>query len=191
MYEEEAIRLIEKVLPRKRYEHTLRVVKEAQILAERYHVDVDKARLASVLHDYAKYRPIEEMRKTVQQVPELPEDLLDCSGEILHAFVGAYYVKKEVGIQDEDILSAIRFHTTGRGNMTDLEKVVFLADFIEPMRSFPQLDKVREKALTSLDLACLAALKINVTYLVGKNAFIYKDTFEAYNYFVKITSGRV
>lgn len=191
MNEEKAIAIVKDTLPLKRFEHTMRVVDVAEKLAKQYDVDVAKARLAAILHDYAKYRPIEEMQETVKMVDELPKDLLEAGGEILHAFVGAYYVKSELRIDDEDILLAIRYHTTGRDNMTKLEKVVFLADYIEPMRSFPGVETVREKAAKNLDQACLQALKNMITFLVGKNAFVYKDTFDAYNYFVKITSRRV
>src|SRR5690554_6514496 len=104
MSENDALKMIEKVLPLKRYEHTLRVVEEAEDLAKLYQVNVSKARLAAILHDYAKYRPIEEMKETVKKVSELPGELLDSSGEILHAFVGAYYVKTEQGVLDEEIL---------------------------------------------------------------------------------------
>lgn len=191
MNEKEAIAIVEKTLPIKRFEHTLRVVDESEKLAKHYGVDVSKARMAAVLHDYAKYRSMDEMRETVKEVPDLPEDLLHCSGEILHAFVGAVYVKEELGISDKDILSAIQYHTTGRAKMSKLEKIIFLADYIEPGRKFPGLKKAQELAQEDLDEACLFALKNSIQYLLSEDLSIYRYTIEAYNDFIKITKGRL
>lgn len=191
MNEKEAIAIIKDVLPVKRFEHTLRVVEEAEQLARRYDADPSKARLAAIFHDYAKYRPVEEMRETVKEIQDLPQDLLHCGEAILHAYVGAVYVKEELGILDEEILSAIRYHTTGRANMTKLEKIVFLADFIEPARKFPGVEKVREVAKEDLDMACLLSLKNNIRYLLECHLSVYRSTMEAYNDFLKITQGRL
>ena len=191
MNEKEALVLVKKILPLKRYEHTLRVVAEAEKLAKQYGADLSKARLAAILHDYAKYRPVEEMRETVKKFPELPQDLLHCSGEILHAFVGAIYVQEEQGIVDEDILGAIQYHTTGRANMSTLEKIIFLADYIEPGRKFSGLKKAQALAKEDLDAACLFALKNSIQYLLDENLSIYPYTIEAYNDFLKIRKGRL
>src|SRR5690606_33311273 len=124
--------------------------------------------------------PKEEMEHIIQQ-ENMPQDLLKYDSELWHAPVGAYLVKKEIGITDEDILDAIRHHTTGRPGMTTLEKVVFLADYIEPNRSFPGVEEVREKAKKSLDEALVLSLQNTIRFLLSKNQLIYPQTVATYN----------
>lgn len=184
MQRDEALAIVKEQLTEKRYIHTLGVMQTALELARRYNVDERKAEFAAIFHDYAKYRPIEEMRQLVIE-NGLGDDFLHYGTELLHAPCGAFLVEKEVGIQDRDVLLAIRYHTTGRPNMTPLEKVIFLADYIEPNRSFPGVDEVRKLAKTDLNYACLTALKNTIRYLLEKEVTIYPGTLAAYNYFVR------
>lgn len=181
MDEKEAYAVVRKALKTGRFEHTERVVAEAVRLADRYGGRKDHVKLAAILHDYAKYRPADEMRETVRNTPRLPDRLLDYSAELLHAFAGAEYIKNELGVEDEAVLSAVRYHTTGRAGMSIEEKIVFLADYIEPGRTFKEAEEVRELAGISLDSACLACLKHTIRFLTGKLVPVYPDTFEAYN----------
>ncbi|MBU9713378.1 bis(5'-nucleosyl)-tetraphosphatase (symmetrical) YqeK [Evansella tamaricis] len=180
MNEEQAFHAVRQSLKKRRFEHTERVVEEAAKLAQRFHVNVEKVRLAAILHDYAKYRPIEEMRRTIKE-KGLRTDLLLYGDEILHAFVGAYYVQQELKVNDEDVLTAIKYHTTGRAKMTQVEKVVFLADYIEPGRTFEAVNEVRDWAEKDLDMACFLTLRNTIDFLVKKEIPIYPDTFNAYN----------
>ncbi|BCE15522.1 hypothetical protein RSC3_02878 [Bacillus paralicheniformis] len=107
--------------------------------------------------------------------------MLDFHHELWHAPAGAALVKTEVGITDEDILSAIRFHTSGRPNMTLLEKVIYVADYIEPGRRFPGVEEVRTLAEEDLDLALIQALKNTMTFLISKNQAVYPETVATYN----------
>ena len=132
-------------------------------LAERFGADVKKAEIAAIFHDYAKFRPKEEMKQIILDGGG-PLEVLNFHHELWHAPAGATLVKTEVGITDEDILSAIRFHTSGRPNMTLLEKVIYVADYIEPGRRFPGVEEVRTFAEEDLDLALIQALK-NIDYL--------------------------
>ncbi|PYZ94221.1 phosphohydrolase [Salipaludibacillus keqinensis] len=184
MNEKKAFETVRHSLKPRRFEHTERVVEQATKLAEKYGGDFKKIRMAAILHDYAKYRPTEEMRQKVMKNSTLPMRLLDYGDELLHSFVGAVYVKEELDIKDEVILSAIRYHTTGRAGMTLEEKIVFLADYIEPGRTFPEAAEARKLAEDDLDLACLASLKNTIIHLSNKSLAIYPDTFEAYNDFV-------
>jgi len=181
MNEAQAFEVIRHALKPHRFEHTERVVKEATKLVERYGGELQKIRLAAILHDYAKYRSSLEMRETVMKDKNLPLDLLDYGDELLHSFVGANYIKQELEVDDEIILSAIRYHTTGRAGMTIEEKIVFLADYIEPGRTFPEAATTRVLAEKDLDLACLESLKNTIRYLSKKSIAIYPNTFEAYN----------
>ncbi|MET3727719.1 putative HD superfamily hydrolase involved in NAD metabolism [Fictibacillus halophilus] len=175
-----ALEIVKKQLTEHRFIHTLGVEETSLALAKKYGVDQKKAETAAIFHDYAKFRPKEEMREIVRS-KGLSQDLLFYGNEVLHAPVGAYLVEREVGITDEDILSAIYYHTTGNGAMTTLEKVIFLADYIEPNRQFPGVESVREMAENDLDQACLMAVKNTITFLMKQNQKIYPLTFEAYN----------
>jgi len=180
MNREQALSIVKEQLTESRYLHTIGVMESAISLAKRYQADVKKAELAAIFHDYAKYRPKEEMKRIIEE-QGMPKELLSFHSEMWHAPVGAYLVEKEVGIHDEEILSAITYHTSGRANMTLLEKIVFLADYIEPGRSFPGVDEVRELAERNLNVAVIAAMRNTITFLMKKNTRIYPDTFIAYN----------
>lgn len=176
----EALRIVKGQLPERRFKHTVGVMETAVALAKLYGADEKKAELAAIFHDYAKYRPREEMEKVILE-ENLHRDLLEHNIELWHAPVGAVLVEKETGISDEDILNSIRYHTTGRAGMTLLEKIIFLADYIEPGRNFPGVDEVRALARENLDLAMIKALANTISFLLEKKQLIYPDTIHTYN----------
>lgn len=180
MNREEMLTIVRKQLTKERYIHTLGVVETALWLAKQYGVDQQKAETAAIFHDYAKYRPREEMANIIRQTEEIPKDLLDYHHELWHAPVGAYLVQQEVGIADEDVLNAIRYHTTGRVGMTLLEKVIYLADYIEPGRRFPGVDQVRELAKANLERAVCQALANTIGFLERQKQPVYPLTRLAY-----------
>ncbi|WP_257346111.1 bis(5'-nucleosyl)-tetraphosphatase (symmetrical) YqeK [Pseudalkalibacillus decolorationis] len=180
MNKEEALEIVKPHLTEHRYEHTIGVMNTAIDLAERFNGDKDKAMLAAVFHDYAKFRPKDEMESIIIR-EELGKDLLKYGKELWHAPVGAYLVKSEVGITDEEILQAIRSHTSGRVGMSLLEKIIFLADYIEPSRHFPGVDEVRETSEQNLDEAVRQALMNTVIFLMKQNQLIYPETLYTYN----------
>jgi predicted HD superfamily hydrolase involved in NAD metabolism len=180
MERHEALAIVKKQLTEHRYQHTVGVMETAIELAERYGADKKKAELAAIFHDYAKFRPKEEMKQIILE-QNMPKDLLLYNTELWHAPVGAYLVEKEVGIKDDEILDAIRYHTSGRANMTLLEKVIYLADYIEPGRIFPGVEEVRELAKQDLNIALVKALQNTIQFLMKKNQAIYPDTFFTYN----------
>lgn len=180
MERDKALSIVKEQLTERRYLHTIGVMDTAIVLARKFGSNEKKAELAAIFHDYAKYRSKEEMEKIIAQ-ENMPADLLKANIELWHAPVGAFLVEKEAGINDEEILNAIRFHTTGRAGMTVLEKVIFLADYIEPGRKFPGVDKVRQLAKENLDLALIKALKNTISFLLEKNQPIYPDTVHTYN----------
>ncbi|EKN64388.1 metal dependent phosphohydrolase [Neobacillus bataviensis LMG 21833] len=183
MEREKALELVKKQLTEHRYQHTLGVMETAITLAAQYGVDEKKAEEAAIFHDYAKFRPKDEMRGIIVS-QGFPEDLLAYNSELWHAPVGAYLVEKEAGITDQEVLDAIRYHTSGRPGMTLLEKVIYLADYIEPGRHFPGVDEVREMAKVSLDQALIKAVQNTILFLMKKNQPVYPETFYTYNYLV-------
>lgn len=163
-----------------RYEHTLGVVETAATLAKRFGADQEKADIAAILHDYSKCWPQAKLREWIVE-RDLGEELLEHGAALWHAFVGAEAVRERLGIEDEDILNAIRYHTSGRPNMTVLEKVVCLADYIEPGRDFPGLQEVRELAEHDLNGALLRSFDNTIQLLLRKNRKLFPLTIEARN----------
>lgn len=184
MNREEALLIVKEQITEHRYLHTIGVMETAIKLANRYGEDEKKAETAAIFHDYAKFRPKEEMKRIIIK-ENMSSDLLLFDAELWHAPVGAYLVEQEVGITDLDILSAIKYHTSGRVNMTLLEKIIYLADYIEPGRNFPGVDEVREVAEVDLDLAIIMAIRNTISFLLKKNQMIYPETFLTYNFMVQ------
>ncbi len=179
-----AIEIVKHQLDKKRFDHTLRVLDTAQELAKRFAAPLRKVELAAVFHDYAKQRSTEELRREIIS-SDLPKDLLDYHAELWHGPVGAIFVERECGITDKEILTAICCHTTGKPHMNQIEMIVYLADYIEPGRSFPGLDEVREAAKQDLLYACWMVSRNTVSYLLNKEVTIYPDSIHAYNDFTR------
>jgi predicted HD superfamily hydrolase involved in NAD metabolism len=183
MNRETALEIVKAQLTDHRYKHTLGVMESAIELANQYGTDPKKAECAAIFHDYAKFRPKEEMKQIIQEQGMDPL-LLEYNSELWHAPVGAYLVKKEAGITDQEILDAVRFHTSGRPGMTLLEKIIYLADYIEPGRHFPGVEEVRELAKISLNDALIASMKNTIVFLLKKNQAVFPDTFNTYNHLI-------
>jgi predicted HD superfamily hydrolase involved in NAD metabolism len=167
-------------MPEKRWKHTLGVVETAIKLAGRYDGDEGKSELAALLHDYSKAWAIDRMEAIIRERNLSPE-LLVYDKELWHAHVGAWAVEAEHGIADEEVLDAIRYHTSGRENMTKLDKIVCLADYIEPGRDFPGVNKLRELAEFSLEEALIAAFGSTITVLAERGKRIFPLTVLARN----------
>ncbi|NLD26216.1 MAG: HD domain-containing protein [Acholeplasmataceae bacterium] len=133
-----------------RYRHSLGVAKKALELIERFKLNVDpeKAAIAGILHDYAKFEKPERYREVVHKY-NLDPQILDKSPKILHALLGPYIIKEEVGVEDEEILKAVQTHTTGSLDMSELAEVIFLADYTDETREGPYFDEV--KRLSQID----------------------------------------
>lgn len=167
-------------MPEKRWNHTLGVVETAVKLAERYGGDSSKAALAALLHDYAKAWPTDRQEQVIRE-QGLPAELLDYDKELWHAHVGAWAVREAHGIEDEEVLDAIRYHTSGREGMTLTDKIVCLADYIEPGRDFPGVDRIRRLAENDLEDALIAGLDSTIMLLVEKGKRIFPQTVLARN----------
>ena len=175
---------IEKIKPNlkeKRFNHSLCVAKEARRLAELYGADANKAELAGILHDVTKeFNQIQHFGLVNKY--KIPFTKLELETEKLwHAKTGAVYAKEVLGVKDEEIISAIAYHTTGRENMTLLEQVLFLADFTSADRDYEDVDIMRALVNTSKELAMSYALKYTITDLLHRDKAIHPDTFAAYN----------
>lgn len=182
---------LEKVKPHlteARFQHSVRVAETAVKLAKLYDASEEKAELAAVFHDYAKYRPLAELEHWIRK-SALPKDLLHFHHELWHGPVGSLLIEAEHGIKDKEIQDAISCHTTGRANMSLMDKIIFVADYIEPGRSFPGVEAVREKAWSNLTEACWMASRNTINHLMSKKATVYPDSFYAYNDLTKQLNG--
>jgi predicted HD superfamily hydrolase involved in NAD metabolism len=188
MEREAALKLVAEQITEHRYVHTIGVMETAIQLAQHYGEDSKKAEIAAIFHDYAKFRPKEEMKQIIKE-QKMPSQLLEHNSELWHAPVGAYLVKKEVGITDQDVLNAITYHTSGRPNMTLLEKIIYVADYIEPGRHFPGVEEVRELAQSNLEQALIKSLQNTIIFLLKKNQAVYPETIQTYNSLV-LKGGR-
>ena len=153
-------------LTKKRFEHSLGVEYVAGCLAMIYGVDIDKALTAGLLHDCAKCLSSEDKISKCKKHNLPISDVELRNPELLHAKLGSLYAKEKYGVQDDEILSAIEFHTTGKPAMSLLEKIIFVADYIEPNRKpLPQIDEIRREAFTDLDKSIVHILKNTLSYL--------------------------
>ncbi|MCX7796428.1 MAG: bis(5'-nucleosyl)-tetraphosphatase (symmetrical) YqeK [bacterium] len=179
------ISFLEKHLSKERVLHTLAVEKEAIFLAERYGVDICKASLAALLHDCAKGFSDEELVELAKSY-NIPLSIWDLSSpQILHAPVGSMFAREYFGIKDGDILSAIWKHTTGDKEMSTLDKIIFIADYIEYNRNFPGISHLREIVKKDLNSAILFAISLTVSYIMRNNFVIHPKTIEVWNHLIK------
>ena len=181
-------KLQKKVSP-KLFRHIVGVRYTAEALAMRYDVSMEQAGTAGVLHDCAKYMTGEKMYEKCQKHQIAISSSEEKNPMLLHAKLGAYLAEHKYGVQDPEVLSAIRWHTTGKENMTVLEQIVFLADYIEPHRKIiPGLDQVRRMAFQDLEKAVYLTLKNTVSYLEEQSVKTGKKNFDpttqaAYHYY--------
>ncbi|NLY44868.1 MAG: HD domain-containing protein [Tissierella sp.] len=167
-----------------RVDHTLRVVEESKKLAYVHSVDIDKATQAAFLHDCAKFKDGKNLLKMAVDFDIILSDIMRASLDLIHAPLGAKIAEHKYNIKDSDILNAIKYHTTGRKDMTKLEKIIYIADYIEPYRKFHGVKEVRQLAYVDLDKSLLLAMNQTIIFLIEKNRLISPDTIEARNQFI-------
>ena len=181
--------LIPLMLREKRAQHTFNVADLAVQLAEKYGVDARKARLAALLHDIMKQQPDDIMLHRAQQ-SDIIEKIADKPMPVLHGFAAADFARREMGIEDEEILMAIKSHTCGRAYMRDLEKMIYLADMLSRERDFPEKEPLLELLwTTNLDITMEQALKDSINWLKEKGGAIDTDSYQALDYFITLNHG--
>lgn len=166
-----------KHLPEKRVIHTANVVVCALKKAKELNLDYEKVRIAATLHDCAKYDDYRDYKDF-----ELPKDV---PPPVVHAFLGAFVAEKVLGIKDAEILDAIKYHTSGKAEMSTLSKLIFVADMIEKGRSYDGVDILREKYEKDFESCFRLCLKEEVQHLLNKKQYIYAETLNAYDYYLK------
>lgn len=172
---------IKKRLKPDRLYHSLNVADEAKKLAKHYGADEQKAFTAGLLHDILKNTPDSELLQYFERNGIMLTETERASRKTWHAMAGADFLRRELHVTDEDILSAVRWHTTGRAGMTLLDKVLFVADFISADRDYPGVERMREKAYVSLEDAMLEGLQFTINELVENAWPVHEDSIRAYN----------
>lgn len=175
---------LKKQLKPKRFKHTLGVIDCAVDMAERNGADVKKAELAALLHDCAKNYSRDELLSVAGRCRIPLDDITLKEPQLLHGPVGAVVAREEYGVTDPEILDAIAYHTTGREDMTLLDKIIYLADFIEPSRDYPGVDKLRAACKGEIDDACILAFSNTIRYIASISGLIHPRTVVARNYLI-------
>ncbi len=175
---------LRKYLDRDRFEHSEGVMYTAAALAMRYGEDLEKAQIAGILHDCAKCMPDSKKLKICEKNHIEITEAEKMSPFLLHAKVGAYIAKAKYDIEDTEILDAIACHTTGKPAMTLLEKIIYISDYIEPMRNkASNLEEVRKMAFVDLDEALFKILSDTLVYLEKSSKKMDPMTMQTYEYY--------
>ena len=169
---------LKKALDAQRFEHTLGVEKTARKMAKAFGADEEKAALAGLLHDCAKCMPLDKMIKAARG--EAMDDVMKASKALMHSLAGMCMARDVYGVEDSEVLGAIRWHTTGKSGMTALEKIVYLADMIEPSRKpYPGLEELRKLCMSDLDGAMRTALTMSLDHVREQGRTLHPDTLAA------------
>ncbi|MDF2504397.1 bis(5'-nucleosyl)-tetraphosphatase (symmetrical) YqeK [Clostridium sp.] len=175
---------LKKNLKEARLNHSFGVRDTAEMLAKKYGEDSYKARIAGLIHDCAKQMDKNKILDICTENGYKLDYIVSKNPGIMHGAVGAIIAKKVMEVEDEDILNAIEYHTTGRKNMSLLEKIVYLADYIEPSRDFPGVDKLRETVNKGLNKGLLLSFNSTIELIISRGDLIHLNTIEARNYII-------
>lgn len=183
--EEEIEDYLKRNLKEHRFIHSLKVKDTAIKMAKCYNIDIEKTKIAGLVHDCAKNKKDEELINIVKRYGYDINKECEENIQLLHGLAGALIAKNLMKIEDEDILNAIRYHTTGRKNMTMLEKIIYLSDYIEPGREHPGVEMVRELAFENIDKALINSFNITIKFVIEKDEILHLDTINGRNFLLK------
>ena len=174
-------KIIKTMMSENRYNHCVNVSKEAVKLAKRYGGDEEKAAVAGILHDITKEMPKEEQLQIMLDSGIILDDIQKNAPKLWHGISGSVYIKNHFAIDDEDILNAVCYHTTGRAGMSLLEKIIFVADFTSEERTYKGVATMRKKSRKSLEDAMLYGFKFTFSDLSSRELAIHPDELACYN----------
>ncbi|MBE6087961.1 MAG: HD domain-containing protein [Clostridium beijerinckii] len=168
----------------KRYMHTLGVADTAKRLAKLNGISERKAEIAGLAHDVAKNLSIDKMREMMKENNVIISEVEEKNMNLWHSIVAPIEAKDKLGIDDDEILDAIRWHTTGKEDMSTLTKIIYIADMIEPGRNFDGVDEIRRATFENLDKGVYFGLTSSIKILLARNLLIDENTIKARNYFL-------
>ncbi len=177
--------MLEKELDSKRFLHSVNVMKVSQSLANHYGADSEKARLAGILHDCGKNYKGDEAINYAKKIGYQPDEIELLQPKLLHGIIGKDLAKRIYGVNDEEVLNAIRWHTTGKAGMNLLEQIIYVADYIEPLRSFEGIEEMRKSAYEDLDRCIVLCSNSTIDYILRKSVLLHDKTVETRNYSLK------
>lgn len=183
--EEKIVDYLKVHLKENRFQHTMGVVKVAEELCEIYGCSKEKAKLAALLHDAAKYMDDKSILEILKKENIKIDSNIEKNLSLMHGLCGSYIAKEIMGVEDDEVLGAIKYHTTGKQNMNLLEKIIYLSDFIEENRKYDGVEELRTLCKIDLNRALLKAFDNTIIYVIKQNQFIHMDTINARNYLIK------
>ena len=165
-----------------RFIHSIGVMETSVELAKVYGVDEEKAALAGLLHDCAKFLDKRNLLKMAIDFDIILDNVMKYNNKLIHGPLGKEIARKFYFVTNEEILQAIKYHTTGKENMNLLEKIVFIADYIEPNRKFVGVEEIKQLAFVDLNDSIIRAIDNTIKYLIDGGDLIHLDTVKARNY---------
>lgn len=183
-------RLIKDLLSKKRFTHSMNVAEECYKLAETHGADKKRCYLAGLLHDVMKEELPEKQKQYVMESGLSPDPAEVASKSLWHGIAGGYYVREKLKIDDDEVISAIRYHTVGCARMTLLEKIVYLGDMVSADRNYKDVEKMRDYCYKDINVAMSVALGYQIAEVCGKCGLLPVSTFEAYNYYLKFNENK-
>lgn len=173
--------LIKSKMSTARFIHSVNVSKEAARLAKRYGADVKKAEIAGMLHDITKELPFDEQLKMMESNGIILSNVQLDGKKLWHAITGSLYIHTVLNITDQDIVNAVRYHTTGRQGMSLLEQIIYVADFTSAERTYADVEIMRKKADENLESAMLFGVTFTLSNLVKRKLTVHPNTVALYN----------
>lgn len=180
---------LKETIGKKRYNHSIGVAKTAIKLAKQYGCCKEKAALAGLLHDCGKFQDLDQILRKAKEFDMVQDSVMKENIALLHGPLGSIIAKEEYYIQDKEILEAINIHTTGKPKMNSLEKIIYLADYIEPGRVFQGVEYIRKISYIDMDKALLLALGNTIKFVLDKELLLHQNTIDARNYLILKLNG--
>jgi len=187
--EEEMLHYLQMNLKESRLKHSLSVSETAVMLATIYGENIEKARIAGLVHDCVKNKTDAQLIKITNDHKIQLDEISMQNPSILHGLIGSIIAREIMGIYDEDILNAIHYHTTGRKNMSILEKIIYIADYIEPLRIFDGVEELRNLSVEDLNAALIKSFDNTIKYVISQKQLLHIDTIDARNYLLNKNGG--
>jgi len=178
-------------LMEKRYIHTLGVADTAIKLAKLNGISEEKAEIAGLAHDVAKNLSKARIKEIIEENNIILSQLEENNSDLWHSIIGHLEAKDKLGIEEEEILDSIRWHTTGKEDMSVLAKIIYISDMIEPNRKFEGIEDIRKSTFEDLDKGVYLGLTHSIKFLLSKNLLIDENTIKARNYFLFDTKFKV
>ncbi|NLO98944.1 MAG: HD domain-containing protein [Clostridiaceae bacterium] len=184
------INILKNELDAYRLNHSINVMEMAESLAKHYGADVHKARLAGILHDCGKNYQGDEAREYIKKIGYIADEVEIRQPKLLHGIIGENLAREKYRVADEEVLGAIRWHTTGKVGMTLLEKIIYVADYIEPLRSFEGIENMRRIAFEDIEKCIVYCSESTIKFILKKGVLLHKNTVDTRNYSLMIIRDR-